>query len=151
MRSVQDWLDEYAESHQNPTNKAIHWICIPAILLSIVSLLAAIPDPFVSDFLHWGTVFLLSLVIYYALLSWRLALGMLVVSVFLLIVTYILKMFPLPLWLSASIIFVLAWMGQFYGHKVEGKKPSFFKDLNFLLIGPLWLLAYLYRRIGIRY
>ncbi|HEX3033683.1 MAG TPA: Mpo1-like protein [Thermodesulfobacteriota bacterium] len=151
MRSVQDWLDEYAESHQNPTNKAIHWICIPAILLSIVSLLAAIPDPFVSDFLHWGTVFLLSLVIYYALLSWRLALGMLVVSVFLLIVTYILKMLPLPLWLSASIIFVLAWMGQFYGHKVEGKKPSFFKDLNFLLIGPLWLLAYLYRRIGIRY
>lgn len=111
MRSVQDWLDEYAESHQNPTNKAIHWICIPAILLSIVSLLAAIPDPFVSDFLHWGTVFLLSLVIYYALLSWRLALGMLVVSVFLLIVTYILKMLPLPLWLSASIIFVLAWMG----------------------------------------
>ena len=151
MRSVQEWLDEYAESHQNPTNKAIHWVCIPAILLSVVSLLAAIPDPFVSEFLHWGTVFLLFLVICYVLLSWRLALGMLVISAFLLMLTYILEMLPLPLWLSASIIFVLAWLGQFYGHKVEGKKPSFFKDLNFLLIGPLWLLAYLYRHIGIRY
>ncbi|HSE83441.1 MAG TPA: Mpo1-like protein [Thermodesulfobacteriota bacterium] len=151
MQSVQEWLDEYAESHQNPTNKAIHWVCIPAILLSVVSLLATIPDPFVSDFLHWGTISLLFLITYYALLSWYLAVGMLVMSVLLLIGTYILEILPLPLWLSATIIFVLAWIGQFYGHKVEGKKPSFFKDLNFLLIGPLWLLAYLYRRIGIRY
>ncbi|HEX3034928.1 MAG TPA: Mpo1-like protein [Thermodesulfobacteriota bacterium] len=151
MRPLQEWLDEYSENHQNPINKIIHWICIPAILLSVVSLLVAIPDPFVSEFLHWGTVFLLFLVIYYLLLSWRLALGMLVVCVCLLIVTFALNMLPLPLWLSGSIIFVLAWLGQFYGHKVEGKKPSFFKDLNFLLIGPLWLLAYIYRHIGIRY
>ena len=39
-------------------------------------------------------------------------------------------------------IFVVAWIGQFYGHKVEGKKPSFFKDLQFLLIGPVWCMDY---------
>lgn len=151
MRSLQEWLDEYSESHQNHINKTIHWICIPAILLSVISLLAAIPHPFENRFLHWGTVFVLILIIYYTFLSLYLALGMLVLCIILLTITSVLEMVSLPLWLTASTIFVLAWTGQFYGHKIEGKKPSFFKDLNFLLIGPLWLLAYLYRRIGIRY
>ena len=62
---------------------------------------------------------------------------MLVLCIILLTITSVLEMVSLPLWLTASTIFVLAWTGQFYGHKIEGKKPSFFKDLNFLLIGPL--------------
>ena len=48
-------------------------------------------------------------------------------------------------------LFVLAWIGQFIGHKVEGKKPSFFKDLQFLLIGPAWLMSFVYRAAGLRY
>jgi len=56
-----------------------------------------------------------------------------------------------PLWLVCLIVFVLAWVGQFYGHKVEGKKPSFLKDLQFLLIGPAWLLGFIYRKLGIPY
>jgi uncharacterized membrane protein YGL010W len=44
-------------------------------------------------------------------------------------------------------VFAIAWLGQFIGHKVEGAKPSFFKDLQFLLIGPLWLLSYVYQRL----
>lgn len=54
-----------------------------------------------------------------------------------------------PIWQFALTLFVLAWAGQFWGHKVEGKKPSFFKDIQFLLIGPAWLLSFLYRRFGI--
>ena len=54
-----------------------------------------------------------------------------------------------PLWLISVIIFILSWAGQFYGHKIEGKKPSFFKDIQFLMIGPLWLLSKLYKKIGI--
>ncbi len=45
----------------------------------------------------------------------------------------------LPLLTTSLAIFVIAWIGQFYGHKVEGKKPSFLKDLQFLLIGPAWV------------
>jgi uncharacterized membrane protein YGL010W len=56
-----------------------------------------------------------------------------------------------PLWLVSAIVFVVAWIGQFYGHKVEGKKPSFLKDIQFLLIGPAWLLHFIYRRLGIPY
>ena len=57
----------------------------------------------------------------------------------------------MPLWASSLAIFVIAWVGQFIGHKIEGKKPSFFEDLQFLMIGPLWLLGHLYRKFGIRY
>ncbi len=55
-----------------------------------------------------------------------------------------------PLWSVCAALFVLAWIGQFVGHAIEGKRPSFFKDVQFLLIGPLWLLADLYRRLGAR-
>ena len=47
--------------------------------------------------------------------------------------------------------FIIAWVGQFIGHKIEGQKPSFFEDLQFLLIGPAWLISFIYKKIGIKY
>ena len=76
---------------------------------------------------------------------------MISVSVLMLIGVDLLAALPLPLWQTALVIFVVAWIGQFYGHKIEGKKPSFLKDVQFLLIGPLWLLSKLYGRYGITY
>ena len=55
-----------------------------------------------------------------------------------------------PLWLLSAAIFVVGWIGPFIGRGVEGRGPSFFRDLRFLLVGPLWVLAKLYRRLGIR-
>ena len=69
----------------------------------------------------------------------------------LLLVTDWLATLAWPLWLTSLTIFIAAWIGQFIGHALEGKRPSFFKDLQFLLIGPLWLLAAAYRRLGLSY
>jgi len=52
---------------------------------------------------------------------------------------------------AAIAVFVVAWIGQFVGHKIEGRKPSFFTDLTYLLIGPAWVLAKLYRKLGLQY
>ncbi len=57
----------------------------------------------------------------------------------------------LPLWLVSLAVFAGAWVGQFVGHKIEGKKPSFLKDVQFLLIGPAWLLSFVYKKLGIAY
>lgn len=149
--TVDDWLEAYGESHKNPTNKAIHWVCVPAITVTLVALLSLIPLPGKTAFWHPGTVFLLLVLLYYAFLSVRLALGMVFVAAFSLLGVYALSLLPLPLWQSALGIFAIAWVGQFIGHEIEGKKPSFFQDLQFLLIGPMWLLAHLYQRLGIRY
>ena len=155
MRSVGEWLSEYGASHENPTNKRLHWICVPPIVLSVMGFLWSVPVPrafaALSPWLNWATLTAAAAAVYYLLLSPALAAGIVVVFVVLLALTQGLTHLPWPLWLSSLIIFVIAWIGQFTGHAIEGKRPSFFKDLQFLLIGPLWLLAALYRRLSLRY
>jgi len=156
MKPAQRWLDEYGESHQHPLNEKIHWICVPLIMLSLVALLSLLPlnleilnqYPHLN---HWGFVLVVFASLYYFFLSIPLFAGMISISVLLLTSVQWLSTLPFPLWQSSLTIFVVAWIGQFYGHKVEGKKPSFLKDVQFLLIGPLWLLSKLYRHYGITY
>ncbi|RPD48396.1 DUF962 domain-containing protein [Hymenobacter sediminis] len=153
---VQSLLDEYGESHQNPTNKVVHWVCVPLIMFSILGLLWSIPVPevlrAVSPWLNWATVVMVLAVAYYLRLSGRLAVGMVLVWVAMAATLRVVDAAAvLPLWAVCLLVFVLAWIGQFWGHKVEGKKPSFLKDVQFLLIGPLWLLHFIYRRLGWRY
>lgn len=155
MRNVADWLGEYGESHANPTNKWLHWICVPLIVLAVMGLLWSIPVPDVfaarSPWLNWATLTALVAFVYYAALSGALAFGIVLAFAAMFITVNALATLPWPLWATSLTIFVVAWIGQFIGHAVEGKRPSFFKDVQFLLIGPLWLVAALYRRLGVSY
>lgn len=155
MRTVNQWLSEYGESHQNPLNKRLHWICVPIIVLSLIGLLWSLPVPGalreVSPLLNWGTLLLLLAVLYYLAMSWSLAVGMAIAAAILISLVIALDRLPWSLWMSCLSLFVVAWIGQFIGHHYEGKRPSFFKDVQFLMIGPLWLLSFIYRRLGIPY
>ena len=155
LTTLQDWLIAYGESHTNQTNEMIHWICVPLIALSVIGMLWSlpVPDAFlrISPIMNWGMLFMMAAVVYYFILSPSLAIGMiLVISIFIAALVWM-DGFSIPLWQICLAIFVLAWIGQFIGHVIEGKRPSFFKDLQFLMIGPMWLLALIYRRLGIRY
>ena len=123
MKPIQNWLDEYAESHQNPANIKIHWICVPLIMLSLVSLLSLLPLNL--DFLnqypnlnHCGFALVVFASIYYFFLSIPLFAGMISVSALLLFGIDWLASLPFPLWKTALAIFVVSWIGQFYGHKI---------------------------------
>jgi uncharacterized membrane protein YGL010W len=155
MRSVADWFDEYGESHAHSTNKVLHWISVPLIVLTVMGFLWSIPVPDAlasrSAWLNWATLTVLLALLYYVALSLRLAIGVAVAFAVMFTVLNALASLPWPLWATCSVIFVVAWIGQFIGHAVEGKRPKFFKDVQFLLIGPLWLVASLYRRLGVRY
>ena len=133
MKTMNQWFDEYSESHQNKTNKAIHWVCVPTILFSIIGILA--------HFSALLTALLLILsFVFYARLDLVLAVAM---AALLVVMAWLIYTLPVGVGFYIG-LFVLAWIGQFYGHKVEGKKPSFFKDLQFLLIGQVWCMdAYL--------
>ena len=147
MKTLNQWFEEYAVSHQNETNQLIHYICVPAIFFSIVGLFMSIPADFISTtfnlnnpFLeNWGSVLIALFLIFYIRLSISMFFKMLLFSVLCIIGNYYLGQ-NLPLFYSSLVIFVVAWIGQFYGHKIEGQKPSFLKDLQFLLIGPAWVL-----------
>jgi uncharacterized membrane protein YGL010W len=159
MRKIDALLSEYGESHQNATNKLIHWICVPLIFFSVVGFVGSIPSGFLASILgegtiyaNWAAVMLAIALAYYITLSIPLAIGMLLFGSFCLIVMQRIVIANIaPLWVVCLGIFVLAWIGQFYGHKVEGKKPSFLKDIQFLMIGPAWLMHFIFKKIGIPY
>lgn len=160
MRTAEEWFSEYGESHQDPLNKLIHYICVPAIFFSIIGLLASIPTGNIFAFLpesiapyaHFGSILILVGLVFYLRMSISIFLGMIIISALVLWGNYQLAIANIwPLWLISLIIFAVSWVFQFIGHNHEGKKPSFFKDLQFLLVGPAWILGHVYRKIGIKY
>jgi len=159
-RRVDQLLSEYGASHKNPINKAIHWIMVPAIFWTVVAVLSSLPFPqeihrslkLLPFELDWSIVVLSLATMYYIRLSRQLAMGMFIWSAF---CVYLCRSWPVyssyPLLPSAIVIFVFAWIGQFLGHSIEGKRPSFFKDLQFLLIGPAWIMHFIFQLFKISY
>lgn len=152
MKTLQQWFDEYAISHQNETNISIHFICVPAIFFSIVGIFMSIPSQLLNNLIkiynpliiNWATVVLVFFLLFYLRLSFSMFIKMLVFSILCIIGNYYLNIY-LPLLYTSIAIFIIAWIGQFYGHKVEGAKPSFIKDLQFLLIGPAWVIKKIFK------
>jgi uncharacterized membrane protein YGL010W len=137
-RTIDILLAQYAESHRHPTNELIHFVCVPVIVFTLLGILWSV-HPLAA------LAAVAAAMVYYVRLSPRFALGMLAMSAAMLAV---LAMMPPLTVLPLSIaIFVVSWIGQFIGHKIEGKKPSFLDDLRFLLVGPLFVLSFLYRRL----
>lgn len=146
MRTLEEWFVEYAKCHQNETNTKIHLICVPAIYFSLVGILMSFDTVILTNLIsfnhpiviNWAVLISIPVLLFYLSLSLKVFLEMLMFSALCIIVNYYLGHI-LPLFYTSLSIFIVAWIGQFYGHKIEGKKPSFFKDLQFLLIGPIWV------------
>ena len=153
MRTMQDWLDSYSGDHRNPTNQMFHWLCVPPIVWSVIALLWAIPVP-ISQLRpgSWAVLVMVAAFYWYWRRSHRLAMGLLIVFALLGLLTNYLywRLGVARLCYLAIGVFVVAWIGQFIGHKFEGRKPSFLTDLSYLLIGPAWLMAKLFRKLGFK-
>ncbi len=157
MQTLHQLLETYGESHKNSINKSIHWICVPSIMFSLVGLLMAIPFPVLTGktlFFNWAFLFFVAAWIYYLRLSVVMFLSFIGIGLLMLWGNFeILESVKTDgnMALISLSIFVVAWIGQFIGHKIEGKKPSFLQDLQFLLIGPAWLLHFIYDKMGVKY
>ena len=147
MKTAKDWFDDYAISHQHPTNQLVHYICVPLIFFSVIGLLMSIPSEPLENIFglynplieNWAMVVTFFISIFYLRMGFWYFLQMLF---------FILLAIGGNFWLgnnvnlllASAIIFTAAWVGQLWGHQIEGQKPSFLKDLQFLLIGPLWVV-----------
>ena len=152
MKKIDFWLDKYAESHQNSTNILIHWFCVPIITFTLLGLLSFIKFSFLRYNINFSYILFLFALLFYIRLSLSLTIGM---GVFaggsILIINKISHIFTSNELITYYIIaFIVAWIGQFIGHKIEGKKPSFVEDIKFLLIGPAWLLSFVYKKLNIK-
>jgi uncharacterized membrane protein YGL010W len=150
MRTIDEWLAAYGDSHQNPINETIHRIAVPIIVLDVLGFLHAVPTARLAAWLpplSW--LFALATLAFYARLSRGLAVGMAVLAIVALTLVDAVAVKLGAAFVPALVaVFVVTWVAQFIGHSIEGKKPSFFEDVQFLLIGPIWLLADVYRRAG---
>ncbi|MBZ2167230.1 DUF962 domain-containing protein [Marinobacter sp. F4216] len=156
MRSLQQFLSDYGDSHQNPLNQWIHIVCVPAILISTLGLLWLVPigswlglSGAAAEWVNGATLLgVLSGILYLRLSFWvfLLMVGWFAVSVWAILSV---KAAGWSLFWTSLIIWVLAWVVQVYGHKVEGKKPSFVEDLVFLLIGPIFVSVEFAAKLGI--
>ncbi len=161
MRKIDSLLREYGESHQTSFNQKVHYICVPAIFFSIIGLFAAIPTGSIFEglvpasiqpYMHIGTLIILFGLLYYLRLSVSLFIGMIIFSGLVLFgVNALTNLDFAPLWAIMLAIFVIAWIVQFIGHKHEGKKPSFLKDVQFLMIGPAWTMSHLFDALKIKF
>jgi uncharacterized membrane protein YGL010W len=153
MRTADDWFSSYGRDHQNPTNRSIHWVCVPAILWSVVAALWTIPVPGTTAPGLWCWVAMAAALAFYFRMSRPLGVAMLGLFLLLGILTSALhaSLGPSHLLGAAVAVFVVAWTGQFIGHKFEGRKPSFLTDLAYLMVGPAWLMSKLMRRAGLAY
>ena len=154
MRSVNDWFGSYSRDHQHPVNRLVHWICVPAILWCVIGALWVVPVPsWLGRPGFWAFVAMFASFVFYYRMSRPLGLAMALAFIVLGLATEGLYRALGPsqlLWL-AIVVFVLAWIGQFIGHHIEGRRPSFLTDLAYLLIGPAWLMGKIMRRFGIAY
>nr|WP_314542175.1 Mpo1-like protein [uncultured Massilia sp.] len=141
-RTIDVLLARYADSHRHPTNELIHFVCVPLIVFTLLGILWSI-HPLAAVAACAAALW------YYLQLSRPFALGMLAMALAMLGVLALMP--PLTVLPLSIAIFVVAWIGQFIGHQIEGKKPSFLDDLRFLLIGPLFVLGFLYRRFRLAY
>lgn len=141
MRPVDRLFDRYASYHRHAGNKALHWVCVPLIVWSVLGLLwSATPAA--------AYVAIAAALAFYVWLSPPLALGMAAVLA---------AMLYAVTWLGerslvvSALVFVAAWGGQFAGHAIERSRPSFLEDVRSFLVGPAWLLGLVYRRLGIAF
>ncbi|MCF2950082.1 DUF962 domain-containing protein [Paraglaciecola aquimarina] len=153
MRQIETLLNEYGESHQNRSNIYIHAVAVPSIFFVSLALIWSIPTPEFLDYFDvtWAHVLLIPTLYYYFKLSGPIGAAMTFLSIVSFFLIKLLVMYDVSVWKFSLVLFVVMWVLQFWGHKIEGKKPSFFKDLQFLLVGPAWWWVHWLKRFNINY
>ena len=145
---------QYAGDHAHPTNQLIHLFAVPAIMWSVVALLWCVP-PLITWFQYgiWAALAMFGAWSYYNRLSRPLGIGMLLVFFAFGCLCRLLEqeLGIAGLFQIAAVVFVAAWVAQFIGHAIEGRRPSFLTDLTYLLVGPLWVLSKLFGQMRWRY
>ena len=141
LRRVDQLLAHYNESHRHPANELIHFFAVPLIMLTLVGLMYE-----ASPLLAYA--FIAASMVFYFRLSRVFFIAMTGVSALMLLLVHAMGVLRLEMCIG---IFLIAWVFQFVGHAVEGKKPSFFEDIRYLWVGPLFVLSKLFAKIGVRW
>lgn len=153
VRPVDRFFDAYSEDHRDATNQRLHVVCVPAIVWSLLALAHCVPLGGGAPSGLLAAVLAVVAVAFWCWLSLPLGIGAgIAMALSFWSVAMLHEMLGGGgLALVGAVVFVAAWVGQFIGHHIEGRRPSFFTDLVYLMIGPVWVLAKGFRKAAIAY
>lgn len=153
MADTDNWLAEYGDNHSRTGSRVLHWIAVPLVIFGTVGLLWSLPIPEafldISPLLNWGVTFLMAAEVYYFIISISLAIGMLpfVVATAMLIATLHAAV-DSPLWFSVAVL--LLGSAALYVSKGSSRSiRGLTRDIQLIMIAPVWLLSRLYQSVGI--
>jgi uncharacterized membrane protein YGL010W len=132
---------DYEQYHQTQGNKMTHLVGIPAVLFSLLGLLAYVvlysPYPDAWFRIDLGLLLVVAGTIFAFKTDWKLAIPF---------VLYVYLNYLLARHLSVTtlvVIQIVGWILQFVGHGVyEKKKPAFFTSVSHLFVGPMWIFGW---------
>jgi uncharacterized membrane protein YGL010W len=160
QREIDVLFAEYEANRQHPSNRLIHWVCIPMILFSILGLAWSVPFPHLdflgkyNGFLNWASFLIAFAGYYYYRLSPVLSYMMLLLVFALSLIVVQFEKWELAggpaLWLVCTVVLLIAVTGLLIGQKIEGRRSSFLRNVKFVLIGPVWLLELFAVKFGIK-
>ncbi len=155
MNDTDTWLERYGAHRENLAAPGIYWLSVPLVVLGTVGLLWSLPVPpeflEISPLLNWGSAFLMAATVYYFILSLALAIGLL---------PLIMGIAVFEMWLAqsdysmlrVSASFVVAGLlGIGFAQRNKRSLAAIVEDLQTIMLGPVWLLSIIYRRLGIPY
>ena len=154
MTEAEKWLGEYASNQAQVELPLIYWPGVFAVIIGLVGLLWSLPVPdafrAISPVLNWGTTFLLASTVYYFVISVPLAIGMLPFTLGLVALEMRIAHFTLlPLrWVTLGLLAAgtaAIWLSK----DREFAAGFMWRHLLLVMLGPLWLLSDLYRRLRI--
>lgn len=155
MTLAEQWLEEYSKTRPGYALTPLKWLSVPLLVAGLVSLLWTLPTPAAfepsADVLNWGTLFVMAAIVYYFIVSISLAVGTLPFLVAVVAAVAWLDRLETPLWLAGLTLAGLGLVGQTLEHFRHGRLPPYVRELQLLMIAPLWLVAVVYRRLGIPY
>jgi uncharacterized membrane protein YGL010W len=153
VRDIERLINTYGESHQNKTNILIHAVAVPSIFFVTVGLLWSIPVPvFIAQFnINFAHIAAIPTLYYYFKLSGPIGAAMTLLTLLTFGGINLLVASGISVWQFSAVLFVVMWILQFVGHKIEGKQPSFLQDLRYLLVGPAWWWVHWLKRLNINY
>jgi uncharacterized membrane protein YGL010W len=153
MSDTENWLTNYNNNHCRTGILVLHWCGVPLVIFGTVSILWSLPIPEafrdISPLLNWGITFLMAAEVYYFIISVSLAIGMLplLFGTAMLVATFHLNV-DSPVSLSIAILSV-GTAGVYLGKGSERSVCELARDLQLIMIAPIWLLSRLYRRLRI--
>jgi uncharacterized membrane protein YGL010W len=149
MQTLEQQMSFYAAYHQDPRNKASHFVGVPMIIFGLFIALGWARIEVGGVTLTAAMLLAAVVLVWYFLLDVPLALAMLAVNAVLLYLAD--RVASLPLATGAVwflVFFAGGWVIQLIGHVWEGRKPALVYNFLQIFVAPIFLAAEVFFALG---